>query len=366
MISKKNTQRIAPVSRMMAALLAAAPLISCAEPPSDGAEPKHTNRLIDETSPYLLQHAHNPVDWHPWGDEAFEKAKREDKPVFLSVGYSTCYWCHVMEKESFEDEEVAAILNEHYVAIKVDREERPDVDKHYMLATQLVTGRGGWPNSVWLTPEGEPWMAGTYFPKPQFMSALNQLADAWDERRDDIDQQAAQFAARMERIGSLPEGAGEEPSLELVRQVAGQLADHFEPEHAGFGPAPKFPPHGTLRLLMALAAVDGESLSEPVTRTLDAMWLGGIHDHVGGGFHRYSTDTEWLLPHFEKMLYDNAQLLRNYAEAAVRTEEPRYRQAVADIFRWLTRKMTPGGRLLFRHRLRRSGGGRRFLPLDDG
>jgi len=323
-----------------AAILLLLPLTSCAEPPSGGAEPKHTNRLIDETSPYLLQHAHNPVDWHPWGDEAFEKAKREDKPVFLSVGYSTCYWCHVMEKESFEDEEVAAILNAHYVPIKVDREERPDVDKHYMTATQLMTGRGGWPNSVWLTPEGEPWMAGTYFPKPQFMSALNQLAGAWENRREDVEQQAAQIAARMERIGSLPESAAKEPSMELVRSAAGRLAGRFEPEHAGFGSAPKFPPHCTLRLLMALAAVDGEPLPESVTRTLDAMWLGGMHDHIGGGFHRYSTDTEWLLPHFEKMLYDNARLLRNYAEAAAATREPRYRRAVADIFRWLTRKMT--------------------------
>ncbi|MGJ3243553.1 MAG: DUF255 domain-containing protein [Opitutales bacterium] len=335
------------LSRLAVLCLASAHLVACAEAPAenDGHAHAHAqadgpNRLIDETSPYLRQHAHNPVDWYPWGDEAFAKARREDKPIFLSVGYSTCYWCHVMEKESFEDPEVARILNEHYVAIKVDREERPDVDKHYMLATQLVTGRGGWPNSVWLIPGGKPWMAGTYFPKPPFMSALNQLADAWENRRDDIERQARQLTTRMEQIGSLPEGNAEEPSMALVRKAAEELTNRFEPEHAGFGTAPKFPPHGTLRLLMALAAVDDTPLPTTVTRTLDAMWLGGMHDHIGGGFHRYSTDTEWLLPHFEKMLYDNAQLLRNYAEAAAVTGVARYRQVVADIHRWLTRDMT--------------------------
>ena len=338
-----RTHRLVP-SLALACL--ALPLGSCAEPaPESGAKAPHdghvhTNRLIDETSPYLLQHAHNPVDWHPWGDAAFEQAAREDKPIFLSVGYSTCYWCHVMEQESFEDEAVAELLNEHYIAIKVDREERPDVDKHYMTATQLVTGRGGWPNSVWLTPEGKPWMAGTYFPKKQFMAALDQLADAWEDRRDDIERQAGQITAQMKQIGSLPAGKAFEPSMELVVTAAGQLNARFDKKYAGFGPAPKFPPHGTLRLLQALAAAEDAPLPESVPRTLDAMWLGGMRDHVGGGLHRYSTDAEWLLPHFEKMLYDNAQLMHNYAAAAARTGEPRYRRAVADIHRWLQREMT--------------------------
>jgi len=304
-------------------------------------EHAHTNKLVDETSPYLLQHAHNPVDWYPWGEEAFEKAKREGKPVFLSVGYSTCYWCHVMEKESFEDEEVAEILNEHYVAIKVDREERPDVDKQFMLATQLMTRRGGWPNSVWLTPEGKPWMAGTYFPKPQFMNALNQMAGAWDNRRDDVLAQAEQLASAIERAGS--ETAAEDVELtdELIDGAAKQLANRFDSQQGGFGRAPKFPPHGTLGLLVRQYRDTGdESLLTPITETLDAMWLGGMHDHIGGGFHRYSTDREWLLPHFEKMLYDNAQLMRAFTDGLLIAENELYRRAVADIYGWLEREMT--------------------------
>jgi len=328
------------------------PLAACGESPEreDGASASreasvdeahaHTNALINESSPYLLQHAHNPVDWHPWGEAAFEKAKREDKPIFLSVGYSTCYWCHVMEKESFEDPEVAAILNEHYVAIKVDREERPDVDKTYMLATQLVTGRGGWPNSLWLTPEGEPWMAGTYFPKDRFMRILENLAQVWQTRRDEVDDQAATLSERIQQVSQVPEDARGTPTLEMVETSVERIKQRFDAKHAGFGPAPKFPPHGTLRLLSAWSAHQDEELPVSVIRTLDAMWLGGMHDHVGGGFHRYATDAEWLLPHFEKMLYDNAQLTRTYAEAAASTGEPRYRKAVADIYRWLEREMT--------------------------
>ena len=309
---------------------------------SEQVEHKHTNHLIDETSPYLRQHAHNPVNWYPWGDEAFEKAKREDKPIFLSVGYSTCYWCHVMEKESFEDEEVAAILNEHFVAIKVDREERPDVDEQYMLATQLLTRRGGWPNSVWLTPEGEPWMAGTYFPKPRFMEALNRLAEIWDEQRDDVEQRADRLAQTIAQISSGGTQADDQPlSMERVDQAATQLAERYDERHAGFGPAPKFPPHGTLAVLIERhrRANDTASLP-PITHTLDAMWLGGMHDHVGGGFHRYSTDEHWLLPHFEKMLYDNAQLMRHYVDGHKLAGHERYRRAVADIFQWVEREMT--------------------------
>ncbi len=323
---------------------------SRADPParlsasSDAMPARATNRLIREKSPYLLQHAHNPVDWFPWGEEAFAKAKREDKPVFLSVGYSTCYWCHVMEKQSFEDPEVAKLLNGHFVAIKVDREERPDVDEQYMLATQLVTGRGGWPNSIWLTPEGKPWMAGTYFPQPQFMSALTQLADIWKKRRADVNRQADALAAAIAAAGNataLAGGTGGELKAEIIDRAVASLAIRFEPRHGGFGAAPKFPPHGVLRLLLRQHRDKGdEALLTPITKTLDAMWLGGMHDHIGGGFHRYSTDLRWLVPHFEKMLYDNAQLMRNYTDGFLLTKRASYRAAVEDIFRWAQRDMT--------------------------
>lgn len=302
------------------------------------------NRLIHEKSPYLLQHAHNPVDWYPWSEEAFAKAKRENKPIFLSVGYSTCYWCHVMEKESFEDPEVAKLMNEHFVSIKVDREERPDVDEQYMLATQLVTGRGGWPNSVWLTPDGKPWMAGTYFPKPQFMSALTQLADVWKTRRADADKQADALAAAIAEAGNataLTGGASSELRPEIIGRAVSSLTSRFEPRYGGFGPEPKFPPHGALRLLLRqYADKQSEALLTPITKTLDAMWLGGMHDHIGGGFHRYSTDMRWLVPHFEKMLYDNAQLMRNYTDGFLLTKRANHREAVEDIFGWLERDMT--------------------------
>ncbi|MEO2014149.1 MAG: DUF255 domain-containing protein [Fuerstiella sp.] len=304
-------------------------------------EHAHTNHLIGQTSPYLLQHAHNPVDWHPWGEEAFARAKRENKPIFLSVGYSTCYWCHVMEVESFEDAEVASIINKYFVAIKVDREERPDIDEQYMFATQLVTRRGGWPNSVWLTPDGKPWMAGTYFPRPQFIQVLKQLADVWQNRRDDVDRQADSFAKAVQKM-SLPDVAeGVALTPQLIRQAVTQLVSRFDARHGGFGGAPRFPPHGTLRLLIWQYRVTGqESLLKPISATLDAMWLGGMHDHIGGGFHRYATDAEWLLPHFEKMLYDNAQLMRAYADGFQITGSERYRAAVADINRWVKREMT--------------------------
>jgi len=314
-------------------------------------EHEHTNKLIDETSPYLLQHAHNPVDWHPWGEEAFAKARREDKPIFLSVGYSTCYWCHVMEKESFEDPEVAAILNEHYIAIKVDREERPDVDEQYMLATQLITRRGGWPNSVWLTPEGKPWMAGTYFPKQAFMQSLNQLAEVWRTRRDEVKQQADQMAQAIQRVGSqgMVQGANADAELApaTVQTAADQLTQTFDARYGGFGGAPKFPPHGTLGLLIHQdQQADEPQYQTQIVKTLDAMWLGGMHDHIGGGFHRYATDAHWLLPHFEKMLYDNAQLMRNYTRGYELTGHARYRDAVADIYAWVRREMTaPDGGL---------------------
>lgn len=301
----------------------------------------YTNLLINETSPYLLQHAHNPVNWHPWSDEAFAKAKRENKPIFLSVGYSTCYWCHVMEVESFEDPEVAAVINEHFVAIKVDREERPDIDEQYMTATQLITQRGGWPNSVWLTPEGKPWMAGTYFPKQHFISVLNQLNDFWKTRQDDVRRQAESLASTARQLSNPLFAEEVELTPQLVGKAVQGLVARFDKEHGGFGGAPKFPQHGTLQLLIQQYRQTADpSLLTAIAETLDAMWLGGIHDHIGGGFHRYSTDNQWLLPHFEKMLYDNAQLMRSYADAFEINGNQRYRDAVADIHSWVVREMT--------------------------
>lgn len=302
---------------------------------------RHTNRLAGETSPYLLQHAHNPVDWYPWSDEAFEKARRENKPIFLSVGYSTCYWCHVMEVESFEDEEVAAVINEHFIAIKVDREERPDIDEQFMLVTQLITQRGGWPNSVWLRPDGKAWMAGTYFPKQHFMDSLKALADVWKMRRDEVDRQTENIAAAIKRINRPVLASGDGLTLDIVDVSVAQLAERFDNELGGIRGKPKFPPHGTLDLLIHQVRSTGDqAFLAPITRTLDAMWLGGMHDHVGGGFHRYSTDEQWLLPHFEKMLYDNAQLLRLYVDGYSLTGDAKYRTAVEDIHQWLMREMT--------------------------
>jgi uncharacterized protein YyaL (SSP411 family) len=301
--------------------------------------PLHQNALANETSPYLLQHAHNPVHWYPWGAEAFERAKRENKPIFLSIGYSTCYWCHVMERESFERQEVADVLNKHYIAIKVDREERPDIDEQMMLATQLMTGSGGWPNSLWLTSDGRPWMAATYIPRVQFIDALEKLAVVWKSEAEAVQKQADSLTTAVRKASQVRTAAivqaGESP-LEVALSELGQLYDE---QHAGFGAKPKFPPHGALRLLALAARHGDERALHMLTQTLDAMWSGGIHDHIGGGFHRYSTDEKWLLPHFEKMLYDNAQLMRAYAEAYDITGEEAYRRAVEDIFEWLQREM---------------------------
>lgn len=326
---------------------------------------KYTNALIDSTSPYLLQHAHNPVNWMPWGPEAFEKARKENKPIFVSIGYSTCYWCHVMERESFENEEVAKVINEHYIAIKVDREERPDIDEQLMLATQLMTGRGGWPNSIWLTTDGRPWMAGTYFPKDQFVGALTQLSSVWKSEPAAVQKQADSLSNAIRQASQVPAASpNSAPSQRPMEQFLLEAAQIFDGTHGGFGTRPKFPPHGMLRLLAEAAREEQDktgpkSASKMLNRTLEAMWYGGIHDHVGGGIHRYSTDERWFLPHFEKMLYDNAQLVRALAEAAALelSEEPglseetgpnaeiasytdQHRRAIADIFGWLKREMT--------------------------
>ena len=312
------------------------------EKPSEA--PQYTNALIRETSPYLLQHAHNPVDWLPWGPEAFKKAKRESKPIFVSVGYSTCYWCHVMERESFEQEDVAKVLNKSYVCIKVDREERPEVDEQLMLATQLMTGRGGWPNSVWLTSDGRPWLAGTYFPKDAFILNLERLAKVYREQPEAIEKQANLLVEAIAEASSVEGPVNSNLNRMSFDKLLMQLEQTFDFEQGGFGTQPKFPPHGMLHVLVSAASEESSAATptalKMLTKTLDAMWCGGVHDHVGGGFHRYSTDDRWFLPHFEKMLYDNAQLMRAYTEAYVITKSPTYQRAVEDIFGWLQREMT--------------------------
>ncbi len=314
--------------------------------PADGGA--EFNRLVFEASPYLRQHARNPVDWYPWGDEALARAAREDKPIFLSVGYATCHWCHVMEHESFEDAETAALLNAHYVCVKVDREERPDLDAAMMTATQLFTGRGGWPNSLWLTPDGKPWFCGTYFPRedrgpqrPGFKSMLTNLRAIWDTRRAEALDQAEAVVEAIVQQGALPEPApGGLSGRALVDAALGQLAADFDPLHGGFGGAPKFPPHQALALLLDEYARRADAaLLAMATRTLEAMAAGGIHDQLGGGFHRYSTDARWLLPHFEKMLTDNALLLAVYAEAARRTGRADFAAVARGIAGWALRDM---------------------------
>jgi len=304
------------------------------------------NRLAGESSPYLRQHAHNPVDWYPWGDEAFEKARREEKPVFLSIGYSSCHWCHVMERESFENEEVARALNEHWVSVKVDREERPDVDDVYMTAVQLLSGRGGWPLSAFLLPDKRPFFAGTYFPpddrhgRPGFLTVLGRLAAAWRERRADLESGAAEIAAEIAAASGLAApGAPEGLSRARLGLLGAVLRRVFDAAHGGFGDAPKFPPHLALAWLLRRGAGGDAAALAMARATLDGMANGGIHDHLGGGFHRYSTDAEWLLPHFEKMLTDNAQLLGVYARAFALTGDETYGRVARSTGDYLLREM---------------------------
>ena len=311
------------------------------------------NHLSGETSPYLRQHVDNPVDWYPWGEEALSKARREDKPIFLSVGYSACHWCHVMAHESFENAEVAAILNADYVSIKIDREEFPDLDHFYMTVTSLMTGRGGWPNSVWLLPDGRPWYAGTYFPREDqlermgFKSMLRRLAHIWKYDRTKVEDQANAL------VDAIAQNNITRPCPEVDGWTMSSWATHvhqhflgtFDSRWGGFGDAPKFPPHSGLNMLMTSSSnATAPALSDIIQHTLDAMARGGIHDHIGGGFHRYSTDERWHLPHFEKMLYDNALLLKAYARAAKQFQRDDYRDVAIGIVHWLEREMThPGG-----------------------
>jgi uncharacterized protein len=357
------------------------------------------NRLADETSPYLLQHARNPVDWYPWGPEALGRAAAGDRPIFLSVGYSACHWCHVMERESFEDETTAAVLNDDFVPVKVDREERPDIDSVYMAAVQAMTGAGGWPMSVFLTPDGRPFYGGTYYPAeprygvPSFRMVLQGVAEAWRDRRPEVEAAADRLAAELRRRGELPaEGAGAPEAEESanaatsarghtgdapgaaavqlgtvrglsplrllvpVRPAPGQttvapavalLVDGFDDEHGGWGGPPRFPQPALIELLLRRASGIGDDRARAVAlRALDAMAAGGIRDHLGGGFHRYATDTNWLVPHFEKMLYDNAQLARAYLHAFGLTGEQRYRDVAESTLDYMARDLLTADELL--------------------
>jgi hypothetical protein len=304
------------------------------------------NRLAGETSPYLLQHAWNPVDWYPWGPEALERARAQDRPILLSVGYAACHWCHVMAHESFEDAETAALMNQHFVCVKVDREERPDLDGIYMDAVQAMTGQGGWPMTVFLTPEGAPFYAGTYFPKldrpgmPSFRRVLLAVADAWERQREDARRQGAQLVELIAAQTTLPGAGGDgQPDEAVLREAFEGLRRSFDASWGGFGPAPKFPQPMTLELLLRCHLRGFDGALDMATLTLDRMAAGGIFDQLGGGFHRYSTDGRWLVPHFEKMLYDNAQLVRVYLHAWQLTGRARYREVAARTADYLLREL---------------------------
>jgi hypothetical protein len=314
---------------------------------TDAQEYAHTNQLINETSPYLLQHAHNPVNWYPWGPEALQLSKDTGKPIFLSVGYSSCHWCHVMEHESFESEDVAAILNEHFISIKVDREERPDVDEIYMAAVQAMTGSGGWPMSVFLTPDLKPFFGGTYFPKedkygrPGFITLIKRIHEAWSTQKDKLVESADQLVDHIEKSLAGSVGEPRQGTTTIIQNAAVELGQRFDPVNGGFGDAPKFPSSPSIGLLLREFARTGQKeLLHQATFTLDSMVHGGMYDHLGGGFSRYSTDEEWLVPHFEKMLYDNAQLVQVYLEAYQVTGDRFYRKVVEETLTYILRDMT--------------------------
>jgi uncharacterized protein YyaL (SSP411 family) len=304
------------------------------------------NRLIDEKSPYLLQHAHNPVKWYPWGDEPFRKALQENKPVFLSVGYATCHWCHVMEKETFEDPQAAAALNDLFICIKVDREERPDIDALYMAACQMISGRGGWPLTVLLTPDKMPFFAGTYFPKqgrfgrPGVMELCQQVKAMWQTHPQRVEEAARDLAGHLQQAFVFSSPAGQVLDVTLLDAAMDRIGRSYDPQFSGFGAAPKFPtPHRLMFLLRCHQRTGDTRILEMVSATLRAMRLGGLWDHVGYGFHRYATDARWLLPHFEKMLYDQALLAMAYLEAFQVTGDRFFKQTAAEIFTYVLRDM---------------------------
>ncbi|MDZ7309179.1 MAG: thioredoxin domain-containing protein, partial [candidate division KSB1 bacterium] len=311
------------------------------------AHGRKPNRLIHEKSPYLLQHAFNPVDWYPWGEEAFAKARRENKPIFLSIGYATCHWCHVMERESFENDSIAALMNEHYVCIKVDREERPDVDRVYMAVVQALTGAGGWPLSAWLTPELKPFYAGTYFPpeprhgRPGFPQLLLQLSRVWREQRAQVLATSTQIIQAMQQEVAAAEAARPVDFAALARHAFAQFRQSYDERLGGFGGAPKFPRPAVFHFLLRYYARTQEKSALAMTlHTLRCMWAGGIYDHLGGGFHRYAVDAYWRVPHFEKMLYDQAQLACAYLEAYQLTREEFYARVAREVLDYVLRDMT--------------------------
>src|SRR5580765_380973 len=304
------------------------------------------NRLARERSPYLLQHAGNPVDWYPWGDEAFARARAEDKPIFLSIGYSTCHWCHVMEHESFEHAAVAAVLNEQFIAIKVDREERPDVDRVYMTFVQATTGSGGWPMSVWLTPELKPFYGGTYFPpeskwgRPGFVDILQEIGRVWQNDREKVVQSADALTAQLRKLEAAAP-LWTVPGPDAQQRTVNQFRQAFDARHGGFGDAPKFPrPSEFLFLFREHARTADKEAAAMALATLRAMAVGGMRDHVGGGFHRYSVDAAWRVPHFEKMLYDQAQLALAYIEGAQASGDSFYMNVAEDTLLYVMREMT--------------------------
>ena len=304
------------------------------------------NRLINETSPYLLQHANNPVDWYPWGEEALERARSEDKPILLSIGYSACHWCHVMERESFEDEIIAGMMNENFVSIKVDREERPDLDQVYMQAVQMLTGSGGWPMTVFLTPEGKPFYGGTYFPPtdrqgmPGFPRLIMSIAEAYKTNKGEVDRVTQQLTTQMSQSNQIPKGSSI-LTVDILHQAYSTLATNFDYQNGGFGNSPKFPqPMGPEFLLRYYHHGYNPRALELVELTLEKMAYGGIYDQIGGGFHRYSTDAYWLVPHFEKMLYDNALLARLYLHTYLITGKPLYRRIAEETLDYVLREMT--------------------------
>ena len=296
------------------------------------------NRLAEETSPYLLQHKDNPVDWYAWGDEAHQRAREEDRPILLSVGYSSCHWCHVMERESFEDHEVAAYMNEHFVNVKVDREERPDVDAIYMEAVQAMTGHGGWPMTVFLDPEGVPFYGGTYFPPdesrgmPSFRMVMEAVIEAFSGRREEIRERAPRTRSQLGAVGRI-EPSAQQLDPAILSDALASLRSRADLTHGCFGGAPKFPPASALDFLLA------GGITDVVEVTLDSMAAGGIYDQIGGGFARYSVDAVWLVPHFEKMLYDNALLARAYLHGAQALGHERYRRICTGILDWALREM---------------------------
>ncbi|MDQ4143566.1 MAG: thioredoxin domain-containing protein [Actinomycetota bacterium] len=308
-----------------------------------------TNKLAEEASPYLLQHKDNPVDWYPWGEEAFERAQREGKPVLLSIGYAACHWCHVMERESFEDEATAAVMNDNFISIKVDREERPDIDSIYMDAVQAMTGHGGWPMTMFLTPEKTPFYGGTYYPPqdrhgiPSFTTVLTAVAEAWRDRRNEVEEQGRRLVEHV-NVGSKLRPSQDPLSDELLDKAFQELRVRFDPTHGGFGGAPKFPQPMTVDFLLHLAHRGNAEAGQIATKTLDAMAAGGMFDQLGGGFARYSVDRQWIVPHFEKMLYDNGQLLRSYARSWVAAGSPRHREVADTTAQWMLDEMSdPAG-----------------------